>query len=248
MKAILYVCHGTRVKEGEEQAKQFIERCKEEIDVSIQEVSFLELSSPTIEQGFRTCVEKGATEIVVIPILLLTAGHAKEDIPQELQQVQNKFPHINVKYGRPFGVHQKIIQLLLQRISETKKEIQSDARLLLVGRGSTDPDTKRDFSLIVEALKKESSFKDIDVCFLAATDPTFEEGLIKAKQSQNSQVFVVPYLLFTGVLMKGMQKTLKNYSDEQQEFILSNYLGYHPLLEEVLHERVYEQIVSDGRS
>ena len=41
------------------------------------ETCFLEFASPNIEEGITNCVKKGATEVHVIPIILLHAGHSK---------------------------------------------------------------------------------------------------------------------------------------------------------------------------
>ncbi len=78
MKAILYICHGSRLKAAKEEAVAFITSCMNRVEVSIQEICFLELASPTIDEGFRTCVKRGATEIIVIPVFLLAAGHVKK--------------------------------------------------------------------------------------------------------------------------------------------------------------------------
>ena len=67
MQAILYVGHGTRLKKGVEEATQFIEEAKPYIDVAIQETAFLELVDPDIVEGVARCVEKGATNISLIP-------------------------------------------------------------------------------------------------------------------------------------------------------------------------------------
>ena len=59
MQAILYVAHGTRVKKGVEEAIQFLEETKKEINISIQETAFLELVAPDILQGIKNCVKRG---------------------------------------------------------------------------------------------------------------------------------------------------------------------------------------------
>lgn len=238
MQAVLYVCHGSRVKEACEQARFFVTQCMEKVDAPIQEVCFLELAEPSIAEGFAACVEKGATHIAVVPVLLLTAAHAKEDIPQELQAVQREYPHIAVTYGQPFGVHEQIIPILLERIKQER--IGEDAMVLLVGRGSSDPDVKRDMRQIADLLQAFYPFQKVDICFLAAVDPNFEEGLAKSLTYGYKQVFVVPYLLFTGILMKGMERTIRRFGRE--ELILCSYLGYHPNLQNVLAERAAEAI------
>jgi sirohydrochlorin ferrochelatase len=242
MQAVLYVCHGSRVKEACRQAVSFVQECMEQIDVPIQEVSFLELASPSIAEGFANCVRRGATRIAVVPVLLLTAVHAKEDIPQELARLHKQFPHITITYGRPFGVHKDIISILLERIQ--LERIGNDAMVLLVGRGSSDPDVKRDLGQIAVLLQEACTLQKVETCYLAAASPSFDEGLEIAAAYGHEQVFVVPYLLFTGLLMKGMERTIRQLQNDA--FILCPYLGYHPNLQKVLEERVQETIRSSS--
>lgn len=61
MKAILYICHGSRLRAAKEEAIQFITTCMSRIEAAIQEFCFLELANPSIEEGFRTCAKRGAT-------------------------------------------------------------------------------------------------------------------------------------------------------------------------------------------
>lgn len=241
MEAILYICHGSRVREASEQAVSFIHQVMGKVKAPIQEIGFLELSEPTIAEGFERCVEKGATTIIAIPILLLTAAHAKEDIPKELAKLQLNFPHVKVKLGKPIGVHEKMIDLLLDVIAETNIPLKDDATVLLVGRGSSDPDVKRDLTIIGSLLERRSVIKRVEVCFLTATEPSFQQGLQSAKQSGSEQVFVIPYLFFTGILMKKIEKSLKAIKkDHAPEFILCPYLGYRPVIGEIIHEQIID--------
>lgn len=82
----------------------------------------------------------------------------------------------------------------------------------------------------------------MDVCFLAASNPSFEEGFEKAKESGFKQVFIIPYLLFTGILMRKIEKMIQTEPKLDQEMILCSYLGYHPLLKKILKDRVKEHI------
>jgi sirohydrochlorin ferrochelatase len=242
--AILYICHGSRMKQAREQAVSFVKICMEERLAPIQEYCFLELSEPTIESAFRKCVENGATNIIAIPVLLLTAAHAKEDIPQELNRIKEFFPDIKVNIGRPIGVHQGITDILIDIINETTHEITSDSMVLLVGRGSSDPDVQTDLGAIADMLKSKCNISRVDSCFLAAATPSLEEGLQIAQSSSYKQVFVIPYLLFTGILMKHIEKIIQKLENHTQQVILCRYLGYHPHLKMILKDRVLEVLNS----
>jgi sirohydrochlorin ferrochelatase len=244
MEAVLYICHGSRVAKASEEARFFIEKCMESLSgqISYQECCFLELAEPSIEEAFTRCVEKGATKISALPILLLTAGHAKSDIPDELLKMKQKYPHIIIQYGRPIGVHPQMIDIVEERIQDSNVQITNESSILLVGRGASDPDVQQDFSEIAGLLAKKTNLS-VDICYLAACEPSFEEGLNIAQQREGNRVFVVPYLLFTGILMKTMEKKIKTLNKESsKEFILCNYLGYHQILQEVIVSRALEVI------
>ena len=97
-----------------------------------------------------------------------------------------------------------------------------------------------DLEQIGNMILEKIPFQKVSVCYLAAANPTFDEGIQQAKMSGNSQVFVIPYLLFTGVLMREMEYKINTFGGTGPSFHLCHYLGYHDLLKEVLKERVNE--------
>lgn len=238
MQAILYIAHGTRVKAGVEQAVSFLQRVQQEVDTPIQEICFLELAQPTIAQGIENCVQRGATAIAIIPILLLTAKHAKEDIPEEVEQTKVLFPHIRFTYGEPLGVHELLIDTLQARIEMTQVP-NEHARVLLIGRGSSDPAVKQDLATIATRLRDKYSYTAVDTCFLYGKGPTFEEWL-QQEWHRESRVFIVPYLLFTGLLRQGITKRLVGY--EKSNIVLCESLGYDDNVKQVLLERIHEAL------
>ncbi|CAM5337469.1 Sirohydrochlorin chelatase OS=Lysinibacillus sphaericus OX=1421 GN=LS41612_05370 PE=4 SV=1 [Lysinibacillus sphaericus] len=66
-----------------------------------------------------------------------------------------------------------------------------------------------------------------------------EEWLAQRKQD-NEQVFIVPYLLFTGILRQSIAKRLQGY--EVNNMILCNSLGYDDNVRKVLVERIMDLI------
>ncbi|MGO4886990.1 sirohydrochlorin chelatase [Anaerobacillus sp. MEB173] len=246
MKAVLYVGHGSRVTKANDQLITFIQKVMPNIETEIQEICFLELAAPSIVEGIEKCVQRGAEEIAVIPVLLLAAGHAKVDIPRELNKAQLRFPYITFSYGRPLGISESIISVLGERLEEQGLELTNttnrhDVTVLLVGRGSSDPEANSDLAKLGRLLWEYYPIKDVETCYLAATEPSYEEGLHKALRLEGKKVYVLPYLLFTGILMKKMQNTLTQYQNKcEKELVLCNYLGYHPKLADVVVQRVNE--------
>ena len=249
MQAILYIGHGSRVQRGNEELLAFVDRAKKKNpQIQIQETCFIELASPSIQTGIDSCVRQGAAQIAVVPVLLLSAGHAKQDIPKEIEQAEKRYPDITFTYGKVMGVDPTIIDLLNKRLEmgglkQTGKppvyEEREPASVLLVGRGSSDPDANSDLAKIARLLWEAAPVNEVNTCYLAATRPTLDEGLEQLLKSPNSVVYVVPYLLFSGVLMRELRQKLDELSERtDKQFILCPYLGFDDQLVTVLVDRV----------
>ncbi|MCK1993353.1 sirohydrochlorin chelatase [Peribacillus muralis] len=241
MESILYICHGSRLKEASAQAIEFINVCMKAQPNKIQEYCFLELEAPTIEEAYEQCVQQGATRIIAIPVLLLTAVHAKHDIPAILTKMKKRYPNVDLNYGRPIGVSDKMVDILVERLEETNVRVMENSLVLLVGRGSSDPDVKRDLGQLADLLRNRLPNSQVKECYLTAASPSFTEALEMAEVSQSNQVFIIPYLLFTGLLMKSIQNSINNVENKRKnKFILCRYLGYHPKIGQAISERIQE--------
>lgn len=245
MQAVLYVSHGSRVKETRQEAMAFMERVHQNIDVALHETCFLELASPDIGEGIDSLVEQGATAIAVIPVLLLSAGHYYEDIPDEVKKSISRYPDIRFTYGKPLGVQDRLVEILVERLQETGVERLPEAKILLVGRGGKSSEITRSVEEIAAKLAVKVNVPNVDVCYLAAASPSFDEGLQASINSGSKQIFVVPYLWFTGLLVKSMQKKISGLSSYEQQIILCGYLGDHPSMVDALAQRVHEALQNE---
>lgn len=246
MDAILYIGHGTRYKKGITETYDFIQSVKSSVKVSIQEVAFLEIVNPSIEQGVRRCVELGATNIAIVPLLLLTAQHAKIDIPEELEIVQKQFPYIHFTYGKPLGIHENLLETVLSKVSQKNLPIGKQDELLLIGRGSSDPAVQKDMEVICSLLEQKSPFQKVKACFLYGNGLTFDDALQHYSNEKNKQIFIVPYLLFSGLLSVGIEKKMKEWRQENPQLILCEKLGYNEKVKQVLLKRMKESLKMEG--
>ncbi|MGF9966770.1 sirohydrochlorin chelatase [Bacillus rhizoplanae] len=241
MKAVLYICHGSRLQEACKEATAFVTSCMGRISAPIQEISFLELASPSIAEGFTTCVQKGATEIIIVPVFLLAAVHVKKDIPEELERLQNQYPHISLSYGNPFGVSRKLVNAVLD--GSGIKTIGKRVTLLLVARGSSDEETLRDVRSIASLFETADEVAEVEVCYLAAAKPQFEEKLEELIQTTNAPIAILPYLLFTGLLMKRIEKAV--WKNNDSHIVLCPYLSKNQAFQDMLIECTEEMIRED---
>src|SRR5699024_4475027 len=118
------------------------------VQAPLQKICFLEICSPTIDQSVKQLVKQGATTISVVPVLLLSATHDQSDIPEELQRVQQLYPSIRFNYGKPLGVQDRLVDILVERVKEVAIGPYSEEPVLLVGRGSHVTSIQVDISTI----------------------------------------------------------------------------------------------------
>lgn len=246
---LLMIGHGTKDQQGRQSLLDFA-AAYQALDTSRPVLPcFLELTGPTIQEGVDRCVEQGYEELSVLPILLFAARHNKFDVTNELDRARQRHPQVKFHYGRHFGITPGILELWRSRLAELdqtqgqKSQIsRSDTVLLFVGRGSSDPDANGDICKLARILWEGSGYLTVETCFIGITHPRLEEGFRRARLYQPKQIIVLPYFLFTGLLVK---KIFDITAQQQEQYpdistICLPEMGIHPQLFSVLREREIE--------
>lgn len=248
--AVLIVGHGSRLPAGNEEVRQFAKRIEAQLpEQLLVETCFLEFESPNIAQGMKACVERGAQKIITIPIMLLQAGHSKIHIPMAIDEAKELYPHVSITYGRPLGIHPSLIDILEYRLAESgfvKDEQDEDTTVLLVARGGSDLDSNSDVYKIARLLSEQIGVRNVEPAFMGVTYPTVDEGIMRCEKLGAKKVYMLPYFLFTGILMERMTDWKARYDTEyDMDITLCEYFGYHSLLEKVVIERIEEALAGD---
>ncbi|MGB3308707.1 MAG: sirohydrochlorin chelatase [Nodosilinea sp.] len=246
---LLLVGHGSRDTEGRDRVLEFA-AAYQALDTSRPVIPcFLELSEPTIQDGVDLCVAKGYTDISVLPILLFAARHNKFDVTNELDRARQRHPQVTFHYGRHFGITPAIVQLWQERLAELDTSRfnpdgtgREDTVLLFVGRGASDPDANGDVYKLARIVWEGSRYKTVEICFIGITHPRLEEGFRRARLYGPKRIIVLPYFLFTGVLIKKIvditQKEQATHPDQVVTYLPE--MGSHPQLMQILRDRELE--------
>ncbi len=246
---LLLIGHGTRDADGRQSLLDFA-AAYQTLDRSRPVLPcFLELTGPTIQEGVDQCVAQGYTDLSVLPILLFAARHNKFDVTNELDRARQRHPQVKFHYGRHFGITPGILELWRSRLAELDQPAHNpqgisreDTVLLFVGRGSSDPDANGDVLKMARILWEGSGYQTVETCFIGITHPRLEEGFRRARLYQPKRIIVLPYFLFTGLLVK----KIFDISAQQQvdypemEVTCLPEMGLHPQLFAVLREREIE--------
>jgi sirohydrochlorin ferrochelatase len=116
MQAILLIDHGSRRDAANEMmdCMASLVQAMAGPDVAVR-YAHMELAEPSISAGVRSCVEAGATELIVFPYMLSPGKHSTGDIPRMVAKAAESYPTLHVRVTSAFGVHEKLAELILGR-------------------------------------------------------------------------------------------------------------------------------------
>lgn len=246
--ALLLVGHGSREAEGNQQFMALVERIKAAAGERLVEHCFIELAEPPIPVGVEACVRQGATRVAVLPLTLFTANHAKLEVPEYLDAARKRHPGVAFHYGRPFGIDPLIMGILGDRLAEVEAAEgpfdRSETAVIIVGRGSSDMDANSDLAKVARMLLEQERVAYTDICYTGVTHPDLPTTMRRVVRLGFKRVVVLPYFLFTGVLVRRIADWV---SGLRQEFPavaihLGGYFGQHENLLRLIFEREREAL------
>ncbi len=251
MRSLVLVGHGSRRAKGNEKVRHLATRIAGRFELPVQ-AGFIELAPPHASEAIDAAVAAGATEVVVVPAVLLAAGHAKNDVPVLVNQARKRHKGVRFFASRPLGVHPGMLQVLRDRVQAARAEMrpcQDDkVAVLLLGRGSSDPDANADVYKLGRLLIERQGLLGHEVGFIGVTDPDIERAFKRLATLRPRQVVVVPYLLYPGVLVQRVREKVEALAAlyNRVEVAVTEPVGTHDTILDVLHQRVEEAVSGTG--
>jgi sirohydrochlorin cobaltochelatase len=248
--ALLVVGHGSRDPRGAREFHELVAQVRERDPALAVEGGFIELSRPPISECVSRLAGSGARRIAAVPLMLLAAGHAKDDIPATLAREKTSHPGINFGYGRALGIRPELLELMDERISAAvPEEEREETAVLVVGRGSSDPDANSDLAKISRLFYEGRSYPTVETAYVSMTPPNVSEGLERLKKLGARRIAVFSYFLFTGILEERIRGQSEEFAAANPGVAVSyaGYFGPHEKVVDLLLERYHEAVRGDIR-
>jgi sirohydrochlorin ferrochelatase len=138
--ALVALAHGSRDPRSAATIKSLVGEVRAmRPDLRI-EPAFLELSKPSFETVVDRLVKAGYDEIVVVPLLLTEAFHAKVDVPEVVAAASARHPGLRIRASRVLGLEPVFLDVLDRRLRTALREarVRELDALVLAGAGSSD--------------------------------------------------------------------------------------------------------------
>ena len=276
--ALLLAAHGTRDQAGVDAFAALAERVGKLAAADGTRVAggFIELSAPALREAVADLAAAspgppaaagGQANMVAVPLMLSAAGHAKGDIPAALARERTRHPAVRFTYARPLGPHPALIDLLAARIAAVAGA--PPPAVLLVGRGSTDPDANADVVKTARLLWEGRDYPLAETAFVSLARPDVAEGLERCRLLAAGlpaaglpgaglpgaglpgarRIVVARYFLFPGVLPDRVAEQAAAYAAAHPELDIryTDVLGDCDEIAALVYERYHEALSGDIR-
>jgi len=268
--SILVVGHGTRNPSGQVQLLDLVRQMQSKAPSVSIAGCFLELAEPSIETAVEQLHMQGIKKILVVPVLLFTAAHALQDIPDAVAEAASRFGIEVVGQTGSLGTHPAVLGLSQTRYSEVTElgngkscPLSACARvhcasglcqgkslalgrigLAMVGRGTSDLAALAQMRELTELKVAQLAPIRYQTGFFAGGSPNVDGLLEEAANWECDTVLVQPHLLFEGELIEQLRsKVLQcQLRFPNQQWLIARTLGADPKLADVFLELASEQL------
>jgi cobalt/nickel transport system ATP-binding protein len=206
---------------------------------------FIELAEPDLDTAIDDLVSGGATSVVAVPLVLLGAGHLKSDGPAALARGRARHPDVSFAYGRDLGIHPAVLAVAQERV----EAVGAVDAVVLVSRGSSDPDANADLYKVGRLLADSRGLGMVEPAFVSLAPPDVAAALDRCRLLGARRVAVVPYFLFTGVLVERIRDQAKAWATvhPQVSVVVGPELGPDPRIADLVLERFDEARRGEAR-
>src|SRR5258707_5162860 len=247
-KISVMVCgHGSRDSDALREFELVAAGLKTRLPDCDVETGYLEFARPMIRDGLDALKGRGARRILALPGMLFAASHVKNDLPSEINTFMADNPGIEVRFGRDLAVDARLLEAAAERIATAEMAARrpvarSDSLLLVVGRGTNDPDANSNIAKVARMLWEGMGFGWAEIAFSGVAHPRVAPALERAARLGFARIVVFPYFLFTGVLVKRIYAETDGVAAAFPaiEIVKAPYLRDHPQVLEAFAARVEE--------
>jgi sirohydrochlorin ferrochelatase len=190
VKALLAVAHGSPDPRAEPVLQQLVGRVGAERAGLTAVLAHLGHSAPDVPTALDHLVQQGFPEIVVVPLLLTAAYHARTDLPALLDDARLRHPGVEISQADVLGPHPRLVVLVKRRLAEAGAE--ASASLVLGAIGTSSPAANAELAAVARRMGATVGF--------AAGPPLVADVVRDLRVGGANQVAIASYVLAPGTL------------------------------------------------
>ncbi len=199
--ALVALAHGSRDPRSAETITALVDEVRAmRPDLRI-EPAFLELSRPSFQTAVNKLVRAGYDEIVVVPLLLTEAYHAKVDVPEAVAEAMSRHEGLKIRSTAILGMEQTFLEVLDLRMREALKvsRVRELDALVLAAAGSSDPLANQGVARLARVWGTRHKLP-VTAAFASASPPATGEAVRAFRGEGRRHIAVASMFLAPGFL------------------------------------------------
>ncbi|HEY3140753.1 MAG TPA: sirohydrochlorin chelatase [Acidimicrobiales bacterium] len=237
---LLLVGHGSRSPASEAEMQALGDQVAAALPDVAVDVGFLEMTDPPAGPVLDRLVAHGCKRIVVLPLMLLAAGHGKSDVPAIVIEGRERHPHADIVFASPLGVSHELVAVLGDAVG---RRGGNGLPLVVVARGTSDPDANAEAHRAARLIAEWTQASFLHVAFTGVTWPLVPEGLDVAHRLGQHRVSLVFWFLCNGRLIERARRDIAAFTERTGVDVLdAGYLGPDPRVVPVVVERYHSAL------
>ena len=237
---LLLVGHGSRSGDGAAEMRSLAGLVSLALPDLAVDVGFLEMTEPPAGPVLDQLADGGCRRVVVLPLVLLGAGHAKSDVPAVVLEARERHPELHVHFGSPLGISRDLVEVLGGALIAAGG---TGLPLLLIARGTSDPDANGDAHKVTRLLGEWVGAPFVHTAFTGVTTPDVADGLEVFARLGHRRMAVAFWFLCTGVLIERARADIAAFSAATGvEVVDAGYIGPDPRIVPAIVERYSEAV------
>lgn len=223
--ALIALAHGSRDPRSASTVTALVDEVRRQRPDLRIEPAFLELSKPSFATVVSRLVRAGYDEIVVVPLLLTEAHHARVDVPQALAAAAERHPGLQLRSTDVLGLEPRFLEVVDIRLREALRaaRVQELDALVLAAAGSSDPLANQAVTRLARLWGNRHRLP-VTAAFASAAPPTTGEA-VRAFRAEGRRHIAVGSLFVAPGFLPNRATEL---ALEAGAVAVSDPLGVHP--------------------
>ncbi len=223
--ALIALAHGSRDPRSAKTITALVDEVRAmRPDLTIEK-AFLDLSRPGFDTVVDRLVKKGHEEIVVVPLLLSDAFHAKVDVPRAVAAASERHPDLRIRATSVLGLEPCFLEVLDLRLRAALKEgrVRELDALVLAAAGSSDPLANQAVARLARLWGTHHRLP-VTAAFASSAPPATGEAVRAFRREGRRHIAVASLFLAPGFL----PDRARELALEAGAVAVSEPLGAHP--------------------
>lgn len=199
-------------------------------------LSFLESNTQHLERVMTNLIHEGHQTFQIIPLLLFSAQHYCDDIPNILNDIKQTYPQIEYRMAQPLATHQWMASIMIDHIMQVFKRVTQVDRIIFIGHGSSVYDMP---NIELNQLMQACDVFDKPMHMMMVYGDYHFKHLIQPFLLMNESILIVPVFLYDGFLVNKVKYEIAHMQSSSKVHY-AEAINFDPKLSKIIEDRIQE--------